>query len=192
MVTEGRDKGITPINARNLMKVPLYLARGLRYHAAGRIYTPKPLYLNYRVTHRCNAKCVFCSDWKRQNGSRELTVTQIGETLRNPLFNSVKKFALSGGEPVCREELVQIAETVLDSCPRINEMLMLTNGLEPDLVMKRARELLTLHNRIRVKKFAVSVSIDGCGDVHEKIRRVRPATGVANNLRSGLRRQSLC
>ena len=165
----------SPVNVRNLMKAPLFLARGVRYHAAGSIYTPKPIYLNLRVTQRCNSMCVMCSDWKSQNSSRELTVAQIGETLRNPLFNSVKKFALSGGEPVVREELVQIAETAMQSCPSIKEMLLLTNGLEPDLVMKRARELLALHNRYGLKKFAVSVSIDGCGDVHEKIRRVPQA-----------------
>ena len=164
-----------PITVSNLMKVPLYLARGIRYHATGRIYTPKPVYLNLRVTQRCNSKCVMCSDWKSQNSSSELTVAQIGEALRNPLFSSVEKFALSGGEPMVREELVQIAEAALDSCPRINEMLLLTNGLEPDLVMKRTRELLALHNRYGLKKFAVSVSIDGYGGVHEKIRRVPQA-----------------
>jgi MoaA/NifB/PqqE/SkfB family radical SAM enzyme len=170
-----REMGSTPMTLKNLMKVPLYLARGIRYHAAGRIYTPKPVYLNLRVTQRCNSMCVMCSDWKSQNSSSELTVAQIGEALRNPLFSSVEKFALSGGEPVVREELVQIAEAALDSCPSVKEMLLLTNGLEPDLVMKRTRELLALHNRYGLKKFAVSVSIDGYGDVHEKIRRVPQA-----------------
>ena len=170
-----REMGSTPMTLKNLVKLPLYLARGIRYHATGRIYTPKPVYLNLRVTQRCNSMCVMCSDWKSQNSSSELTVAQIGEALRNPLFNSVEKFALSGGEPVVREDLVQIAEAALDSCPSINEMLLLTNGLEPDLVMKRAGELLALHNRYGLKKFAVSVSIDGCGGVHEKIRRVPQA-----------------
>jgi MoaA/NifB/PqqE/SkfB family radical SAM enzyme len=165
----------SPITVNNLMKMPFYLTRGVRYHAAGRIYTPKPIYLNLRVTQRCNSMCVMCSDWKSGNGSRELTVAQIGETLRNPLFGSVKKFALSGGEPVIREELVQIAETALQVCPSIKEMLLLTNGLEPALVLKRTRELIALHNRRGLSKFAVSVSVDGCGDVHEKIRRVPQA-----------------
>lgn len=175
MVIEGRDTRPDQLTAINLMKLPSYVASGVRYHAAGRIYTPKPVYLNLRVTQRCNSMCVMCSDWKSQNSSSELTVAQIGETLRNPLFNSVEKFVLGGGEATLRGDLVEIAEAALDSCPSVKEMLLLTNGLEPDLVMKRARELLALHNRYGLKKFAVSVSIDGCGGVHEKIRRVPQA-----------------
>lgn len=172
MKTKDQEARPDQITIKNLMRLPYYVARGLRYHAAGRVYTPGPLYLNFQVTRRCNSRCIMCSDWKRQGDCRELTLDQIGEIVGNPLFDRVEKFALSGGEPVLRGDLIEIAETVLDSCHRIKEMLLLTNGLEPALVLERARGLLTLANRSGLNKFAVSVSLDGYGETHESIRRV--------------------
>jgi MoaA/NifB/PqqE/SkfB family radical SAM enzyme len=117
----------------------------------------------------------MCSDWKRQGQEKELTPSEIRGILSNPLFDSIEKFGLSGGETMLREDLAQIAEIVLDSCPKIKIMSVLTNGLEPDLVIKRVKELLALPGLKRVDTFAVSVSIDGYGDTHEKIRRVSRA-----------------
>jgi len=112
----------------------------------------------------------MCSDWKKQH-QQELTLAEIGEIYRNPLFGSLEKFALSGGEPTLREDLVQIAQVVLESCPQIKEMVLNTNGLEPTLVTERVEELLALCSRERLSKFSVSVSLDGYGDTHQKIRR---------------------
>ena len=172
MKTEDQEMRPDQITIKNLMKVPYYVARGVRYHAAGRLYTPKPLYAALHITRRCNSRCVMCSEWESPGDRRELTPTEIGEIFNNPLFGSVEKFVFSGGEPALREDLVQIAETVLVSCPRIKEMVLLTNGLEPSLVVERAKELLSLADRRRLDKFAVSVSLDGHGETHEKIRRV--------------------
>jgi len=117
----------------------------------------------------------MCSDWMEEGNGTELTLDQIADIFRNPLFDSTEKFALSGGEPVLRDDLSEIAEIVLKSCPRIKELLLLTNGLEPTLVMERVKALVGITNRSRLTKFAVSVSIDGCGEVQERIRRVPQA-----------------
>jgi MoaA/NifB/PqqE/SkfB family radical SAM enzyme len=114
----------------------------------------------------------MCSDWKVENNGSELTTEQIRDIFRNQLFTSTEKFALSGGEPVLREDLGEIAQIVLESCPRINELVLLTNGLEPALVSERVKEIIGIANRNRLKKLAVSVSIDGYGEVQERIRRV--------------------
>ncbi len=130
-----------PITIENLLKLPLYFVRGIKYHAAGRYYTPKPLYSTLRVTRRCDSRCVMCSDWKTQDNGKELTPAEIGEIYSNSLFSSLEKFALSGGEATLREDLVQIAQTILDSCPNIREMALLTNGLQPTLVVEKVKEL---------------------------------------------------
>lgn len=172
MKTKALDAKPDQVTARNLLKLPFYFARGARYHAAGHIYTPKPVTAGLRVTRRCNSRCVMCSDWKRQGQEKELTLSEIRGILSNPLFDSIEKFGISGGETMLREDLAQIAEIVLDSFPKIKIMSVLTNGLEPDLVIKRVKELLALTGLKRVDTFAVSVSIDGYGDTHEEIRRV--------------------
>jgi MoaA/NifB/PqqE/SkfB family radical SAM enzyme len=117
----------------------------------------------------------MCSDWKRHDKDNELSLNEIEQILRNPLFNSVEKFVLSGGEPTLREDLVQIAGIVLESCPRLQEMSLLTNGLDPDLVTEKIKALLQLPGLGGSGRFAVSVSLDGYGDTHEAIRRVPQA-----------------
>jgi len=174
---DARERGSStdPVNLRNLVRLPAYLARGLKYHAAGRVYTPKPLVVGYRVTRRCNSRCVMCSDWKTGNGGRELTLSEIREIFSNPVFGSAEKLILSGGEPSLREDLIEIAEVVLDSCPGVREMVLLSNGLETSLVLEKVRALSNLAARRNLQRFAVSVSIDGCHGLHEKIRRVPQA-----------------
>ena len=159
------------IKKKNLLKLPLYFARGVKYHAAGHIYTPKPVSVCLNVTRRCNSRCVMCSDWKRQDSVKELTVTEIGEIFRNSLFDSVENFSLSGGEPTLREDLVEIAQTVLDSCPQIKEMSLFTNGLEPTIVVEKVQGILALPNYKSLSRLTVSISLDGYGDTHQKIRR---------------------
>ncbi len=164
------------ITLKNLLKLPLYFTRGVKYHAAGRIYTPKPIWATLHVTHRCNARCIMCSDVmctdsKRWASENELTVAEIGRIFRNPLFDSVEHFSLSGGEPTQREDLVEIAQTVLDSCPRIKNMSISTNGLESDLVVETVQRILTLPNCESLNRLTVSISLDGSGDTHQKIRK---------------------
>lgn len=172
MTTTDRRIKHRQVTAGNLVKLPSYIANGVRYHAAGRLYVPKPLYAGLRVTRRCNSRCVMCSDWSSHDMARELSLSEIAQILKNPLFDSVEKFVLSGGEPTLREDLVQIADIVLDSCPRLKEMSLLTNGLDTTLVIEKIKGILSLPKLKKLDNFAVSVSLDGHGDTHETIRRV--------------------
>lgn len=156
----------------HVWKAPFYIISGLKFHAAGRIYTPKPLYCTLNMTHRCNSRCVMCRYWRQQSYENELKRDEIGDIFCNPLFDSIEKLVLSGGEPTLREDLVEVTRTILDSLPRVKEVALITNGLDPDLVVERVGELLTIVNSRRHIQFAVSVSLDGYGEVHEKIRRV--------------------
>jgi len=115
----------------------------------------------------------MCPDWTRHvDVKNELSIHEISEVYRNPLFGSLKRFGLSGGEPTLREDLVEIAQVVLERCPSITEMVLTTNGLEPGLVIEKVGRLLELRERRRLSKFSVVVSLDGYGDIHERVRRV--------------------
>jgi len=112
----------------------------------------------------------MCSDWRTSEDKKELTLTEIAEIHRNRIFSSVKRISLSGGEPTMRADLMQVARIILDSCPQIKEMMLITNGLEPDLVTEKVRQLISLCKQNNLKRLSVSVSLDGYGEVHEKIR----------------------
>lgn len=172
MTTTGQHVKHSQLTIGNLVRLPSYFARGVKYHAAGHLYVPKPLYAGLRVTRQCNSRCVMCSDWSSHDKARELSLSEIEQILKNPLFSSVEKFVLSGGEPTLREDLVQIADIVLDSCSRVKEISLLTNGLDTTLVMENVKSILSLPKLKQLDNFAVSVSLDGYGDTHETIRRV--------------------
>jgi len=168
------------ITVKHMLKSPYYLIRGIGYYAAGRIYTPKPVHLEFLVTRKCNSRCIMCSIWETGDSVKELALGEIREILSNPLFDSLKWVTLSGGEPTLRENLAQVAETILDCQPGIKQMDIDTNGLEPSLVSQRVKQILSLPAYRRLDSFSVGISLDGYGAIHEKIRRVPRAFARVN------------
>jgi MoaA/NifB/PqqE/SkfB family radical SAM enzyme len=179
-IAKGSGGETDQITVKNMLKLPSYVVRGIGYYAAGRIYTPKPIRLAFLVTRKCNAKCVTCSIWKTGHSVKELTIDGIREILSNPLFNSLESVGLTGGEPTLREDLAQVAETILDCQPRIKRLGIDTNGLKPPLVRQRVKEILSLPAYRRLDEFAVGISLDGYGAIHEKIRGVPHAFDRVN------------
>lgn len=159
-----------------VLKVPYSLINGMisgiKYHVAGQIYTPKPLWLNFMVTRRCNAKCIMCSIWKTGNSNGELTIDEIREIFSNRLFDSLTNVTISGGECILREDMVQVVKTILNSNKKIRDVGLNTNGLESSLIKKRISEILSLPECRRLKNFHVLISIDGYGATHQKIRGI--------------------
>lgn len=188
MKARAQEAGADQITLKNLLKLPSYAISGVKYHLAGRVYIPRPLYSSLRVTRRCNSRCIMCPDWQRPDNRSELTVAEIGGIYRNPLFSSLKRFGLSGGEPTLREDLVQIAQTVLESCSTIEGMTLITNGLEPDLVVDKVERLLNLCECRRLDRFSVAVSLDGYGVAHQRVRRVPQAFERASETINRLKR----
>jgi MoaA/NifB/PqqE/SkfB family radical SAM enzyme len=160
------------ISLKHFAKLPSYFIRGIKYHSAGYLYTPKPLLSTISLTSRCNSKCIMCLYWRETENKKLLSPEEIAEIYKNPLFDSIETLALSGGEPTLREEIVEIVQRVLDVRPRVQEIILCTNGLDPDRVVEKTRSLLELANSRGISKFAVSTSIDGYGSMHEQIRRV--------------------
>jgi len=168
------------ISVKNMLKLPFYLVRGIGYHLAGRIYTPKPIHLSFLVTRKCNARCIMCSIWKTGDSVKELTIGEIREIFSNSLFNSLETVTLSGGEPTLREDLAQVAEAILDCRPRIKRLVIDTKGLEPSLVRQKVKEILNLPAYRRLDSFSVGISLDDYGASYEKIRRVPHAFDRVN------------
>lgn len=118
----------------------------------------------------------MCLRWKSRDYRKELSITEIREIFSNPLFDTLEKLVITGGEPTLREDVVQIAQTVLESCPKLREISLRTNGLEPSLVTQKVKELLAIFERNnRPIKFSVAVSLDGFGVIHDQIRGVPQA-----------------
>ncbi len=84
----------------------------------------------FEVTYRCNIRCNFCyNSWKAVDYpvDPELTVEQY-ELLLSRLPEA-KLYAISGGEPLVREDFVDVAEVLHSHLPH---MTLITNGMNID------------------------------------------------------------
>ena len=119
----------------------------------------------WNMTRRCNLKCIHCySSSQNIRYSNELT-TDEGKKLISDLASFGSPVLLfSGGEPMIREDLPELAEFAVDHGMRV---VLSTNGT-----------LLTRELAYTFKKIGVSyvgVSVDGMEKTHDGFRGVKGA-----------------
>ncbi len=77
------------------------------------------------LTYRCNFSCSYCYLRDTNQDVRELTTEQWKKVINKLKKLGVKKFAITGGEPLMREDLVEI----LKECKKDDaHVALLTNG----------------------------------------------------------------
>ncbi|MBW9220439.1 GTP 3',8-cyclase MoaA [Methanothermococcus sp. SCGC AD-155-N22] len=116
--------------------------------------------LRISVTPHCNLKCFYChrEGYRKFNG-RYMTPEEIGKIVKTFSEFGIKKIKISGGEPLLREDLPEIIESI--SHRKIKEISLTTNGI----LLKKYAEVLKdagLHR--------VNVSLDTLDP--EKYRRI--------------------
>lgn len=92
-------------------------------------------YLRVSVTQRCNLHCLYCgSECPEPDG---MTAGQIADIVRLFSYEGIDKVRLTGGEPLLREDIAEIAREIAD-LEGIKKTALTTNGV---LLAQRAREL---------------------------------------------------
>lgn len=132
-----------------------------------------PISMTVSVTNQCNSRCGTCNIWKLykhkpQLKSKELSLQEF-EKIFESIGRSVIWFTISGGEPFLRQDLVDICKSIHENCrPQI--LSIPTNGLLPHLIERETKDILDVCQETTVM---VNLSLDGVGDVHDKIRGVQ-------------------
>lgn len=124
--------------------------------------------VTFFTTTRCNARCETCFYWKSLNDADERALKleeleQLSSTM--PQFNHL---LFSGGEPVMRKEIVEIAH-IFAKNNGIISLDMPTNGLLPARVEEVAARIL---DEMPHLLFTVGFSLDGLEATHNRIRGV--------------------
>lgn len=131
-----------------------------------------PKYIIYFVTARCNAKCKMCFYWRQRdhaNPASELTLVEI-EKITQYLGN-ISIVSLTGGEPFLREDISKISQIFINNCsPKILEIA--TNAILTNKIESALRDLLPYSKKTIVE---IQLSLDGLGEIHDKIRGVNGA-----------------
>ena len=115
----------------------------------------------WNFTNRCNLSCLHCYSKADLDAVDTLTTEDIMETLPKLKDNGVKFLIFSGGEPLTRKDLFDIAAR----CRELGIVTYLsTNGLY--VKHSNAEKILETFDY-------VGISIDGSPDVHDKFRGLK-------------------
>ncbi len=120
------------------------------------------------VTYRCSANCLFCELGNKATTRPELSLAQIKEVIRELKSLDVRRVSLVGGEPLLRNDLPEIIESVRKNGMSVS---LTTNGFQ------------VRDDVLRSKPNEINVSLDFIDSRHEKYRRVAKAfEKVCNSL----------
>jgi len=115
----------------------------------------------WNFTNRCNLSCLHCYSKADLDSIDRLTTDDIMKTLPKLKANGVKFIIFSGGEPLTRKDLFDIA----NRCKELGIITYLsTNGLY--VKTSNAQKILDTFNY-------VGISIDGSEDTHDKFRGLK-------------------
>ena len=83
-------------------------------------------YLRVSVTKRCNLNCSYCG--AKNEAGEELTPLQIEKIVRVFAACGITKVRLTGGEPLVRQDIVEIAKSIAGT-EGIKKLAITTNGV---------------------------------------------------------------
>ena len=124
---------------------------------------PYPSTCTLQTTNRCQASCIHCSAAfnMAQKNRRELTTEEFKDLIDQALALGVVNVTLSGGEPLLREDILELVAHV---DPDRANCMMFTNGLLLDRAMSRDLKKAGI--------FSVMVSLDSpLEEEHDRMRR---------------------
>lgn len=134
-----------------------------------------PKAVTFAVTYKCNSKCIMCNIWKMYQENRELikdelSISEIRDFFSDrEFFRNLAFIQLTGGEPFLRSDLIEIVKSVHE-CKPYCTVYVATNGFLTERILKVTEEVLHFH-----QDFSLGVSLDGIGDIHNKVRGVKGA-----------------
>jgi len=112
----------------------------------------------WNFTNRCNLSCLHCYSKADLDAVDSLSTQKIMDTLPKLKSNGIKFLIFSGGEPLTRKDIFEIASR----CKELGIITYLsTNGLY--VKKSNAEKILDTFNYI-------GISIDGSQEVHDKFR----------------------
>lgn len=144
-------------------------AKALRYLVHSRpLPLEKPVVLQFPVIDICNSHCQMCLIWENKK-SNDIKPEQLRQGLRNPLFSEVRAVGLNGGEPTLRKDLPQLAEVLFEELPSLRTLSLITNAYNYQDVIEQITALGEIVKK-HCGNFDLMVSLDGYGEVHDRVR----------------------
>ena len=154
----------------------------------------KPVALSLAVTNRCNSHCIMCNIWKSVNDisdikSLELSGQKILSILYSRLFSELVELDLTGGEPHLRDDLADIVLGIIrlkkNTLPKLKSIIITSNGFLTRRIISNYRSILDAITGTDIDLVSVT-SLDGIGDIHDRIRGTGDAFKLVSATIKGL------
>jgi MoaA/NifB/PqqE/SkfB family radical SAM enzyme len=121
-----------------------------------------PFKLTFAVTYNCDSRCATCGIWRKKSRG-EMTLAEIREFFK--INNGFRWVGITGGEPFLRKDLADICAALKESSP-LATLTITTNSLRPETIVREARKI----KKLGIERFILTLSCDGPGKVHDRIR----------------------
>jgi MoaA/NifB/PqqE/SkfB family radical SAM enzyme len=121
------------------------------------------------ITDLCNARCVMCNVWRNKDQGKSFLPPALMETVR-PLSS----VSLAGGEPFLHREIVALVEKIHAVNPKA-KVIFSTNGFNTERIVAEVARILAFHRNTQV-----TISLDGVGEMHDRIRGIPGAWEKVN------------
>lgn len=156
------------------MKALDAMRAGQRYWRAGH-RLGLPLQVGFAVNNICNTFCQMCNIWKMKPKS-QLALADIGKLFGNPLFQNCVTASLTGGEPTMRADFGEVPIKLAEVMPSLGRVALTSNGYATQKIVEQFSTFLPVLAE-RGISFSANFSIDGVGEVHNRIRNNKRAWG---------------
>ena len=111
----------------------------------------------------------MCNIWK-MNSDNEMNLDNFKQVMKSKLFKKVVAVGINGGEPSLLKQLPEYIDVVLQ-LPKLKSLSIISHGFNQKLLLPKLKSIYQKCKNAGIT-FNISVSLDGIGDVYNKIRGV--------------------
>ena len=133
--------------------------------------------LRVSLTQRCSLSCFFCHREGENKAGKEMTIDEIEQIVKHASTHGVRHVKLTGGEPLLREDLLDIIRRI---SPLVPDLSMTTNGLFLEEMAEGLKEagLTRVNVSIHSLDSDIYFKITGSRELEKVKRGVKKASGV--------------
>ena len=133
--------------------------------------------LRISLTQRCSLSCFFCHREGENKAGKEMTIDEIEQIVKHASTHGVRHVKLTGGEPLLREDLLDIIRRI---SPLVPDLSMTTNGLFLEEMAEGLKEagLTRVNVSIHSLDSDIYFKITGSRELEKVKRGVKKASGV--------------
>ncbi len=145
--------------------------------------------VSLEITHRCMSRCVMCNIWQRSSSAKDLPLSVWTGLLDSPALSELRELDITGGEPFLRTDLAELVMTAARKknsvLPFLRTIAVTTNGFLTRRILEFSPTMAEVLHEAGVD-LVFACAMDGVGETHNRIRRVKDGWNKLNSTIEGL------